>query len=334
MRRDRWLVVGAVGVVLAAVLAWFLWPRSTTPWEEAFERLPDSVLKVSWTDWSEVASSLESSSGDVQAQIDATYDSGMTVTSALAQSAAATQEHWGITPLDAEWEAYGQARDGAVDVLKLGPDVSLDDLAERLEEMGYVSASGVWTGTPELVANASLPVLQENVAVMADERLLVMGDDPAFVESVVSGDSSVRSSVDPLLSAAGEPTSAYVWVSDFACEDLAMSQADPADASAAEELVADVGGVHPLTGMVMAQLPSGNVRVAMAFDSSDAASEDLQPRTDLASGEAVGQGGTFPDRFEVESATAEDEVITFALDPVAGPLLGDLGQGPVLFATC
>jgi hypothetical protein len=127
---------------------------------------------------------------------------------------------------------------------------------------------------------------------------------------------------------------AFLWASDFACEDLAMSQADPATAAEADELVSTVGGVHPVTGLVMAQQPSGNVRVAMTFESSDAASEDLQPRTDLASGEAIGQGGTFPERFEVVDATAEDEVVTLFLEPVDGPLLGDIGQGPVLFATC
>jgi hypothetical protein len=338
VRRSMWLLLVGVGVV-GAVAAWYLWPRSSSPWEEALDRLPDSVLKVSYTDWAEVASSLESSSGGIQDQIAATYDSGLTVTSALAQSAEAMEEQWGITLLDAEWEAYGQARDGAVDLLKLSEDVSLDELEERFEEMGYSGpSSGVWTGTPELVAQVGLTGLQENVAVVEDERVLVMGDDPAFVESavsVVSGDgSSLASSVSALEPAAGAPAAAYLWASDFACEDLAMSQADPADASDAAELVSSVGGVHPLAGMVMAQQPSGRVRVGMAFDSSDAASEDLQPRTDLATGEAIGQGGTFPERFEVVDATASDEVVTLELNPRTGPLLGDLGQGPVLFATC
>ncbi|WP_148576121.1 hypothetical protein [Nocardioides caldifontis] len=333
MRRSRWLVAAAV-VLVVGVVAWFVWPRSTTPWQEALERLPDSVLKVSFTDWAEVASSLETSSGSVEAQVEATYDSGVTVTSALAQSVAPMEEQWGITPLDAEWEAYGQARDGAVDLLKLGESISISELEERFEEMGYTESSGVWTGTPELVAQVQLTVLQENVAVLEDERLLVMGDDPAYVESVLSGDTSLADEVSLLDDAAGSPVAAYLWASDFACEDLAMSQADPAAAAEAEELVESVGGVHPLAGLVMAQQPSGRVRVGFAFADSGAADADLQPRTDLASGEAIGQGGTFPDRFEVVSATAEDEVVTLTLDPRGGRLLGDVGQGPVLFATC
>ena len=74
--------------------------------------------------------------------------------------------------------------------------------------------------------------------------------------------------------------------------------------------------------------------VAMYFDSEEQASADLQPRTDLASGPAPGQGGTFPERFRVADSVADGHVVTMTLEPVKGPLLDDLGQGPVLFATC
>ena len=344
MRRSRWLVLGVVAALLV-VAGWFFWPRSSSPWEEAIDRLPGSVLKVAYTDWTAVADEAESE-GSPDERVASVFDTGLTVASALSQSADAMDENWGITPFDAEWEAYGQGRDGAVDVLKLGSDVSLDDLEERFEEMGYTAPSdgpgsdGVWTGTPELVAGLDVPfsTLQENVAVVRDERLLLMADDPAFLESAVevaSGDgSSLASSVSGLLSVTEAPAAAFLWAADFACEDLAMSQADTTDADRADELVSSVGGVNPLEGLVMAQEPSGDVRVAMAFSSSDAASEDLQPRTDLASGEAIGQGGTFPERFEVVDAVADGEVVTLSLEPVDGPLLGDIGQGPVLFATC
>ena len=170
MRRSWWL--GAVaGLVILAVVAWFLWPRASSPWEEAFDRLPDSVVKVAYTDWTEVASQLDSS-GSVEERLSSAFETGLTATTALAQSVDAMEENWGITPLDAEWEAYGQARDGSVDILKLSSDVSLDDLEERFEELGYTRPSesdGVWVGTPELVAGLDVPLtsLQQNVAVVA-----------------------------------------------------------------------------------------------------------------------------------------------------------------------
>src|SRR3712207_7696554 len=59
---------------------------------------------------------------------------GLTVASVLTSSFPALQDAFGITPLDAEWEAYGQARDGSVDLLKLDDDVDLEELEQRRSE--------------------------------------------------------------------------------------------------------------------------------------------------------------------------------------------------------
>ena len=48
-------------------------------------------------------------------------------TSALVTSFPGLQENFGVTPLDAEWEVYGQAEDGSVALLRLGDDVDLAD---------------------------------------------------------------------------------------------------------------------------------------------------------------------------------------------------------------
>ena len=55
--------------------------------------------------------------------------------------------------------------------------------------------------------------------------------------------------------------------------------------------VDEAGGIHPLEGLVMAQQGDSSLTVAMYFANEDQASQDLQPRTDLASGPAPGQGG-------------------------------------------
>ncbi len=89
-----------------------------------------------------------------------------------------------------------------------------------------------------------------------------------------------------------------------------------------------------MSGLVMAQQADSTLSVGMVFENEEQASEDLQPRTDLASGPAPGQGGTFSERFRVTDSVAEGRVLSMTFDPAKGTLLGDLAQGPVLFATC
>ena len=104
--------------------------------------------------------------------------------------------------------------------------------------------------------------------------------------------------------------------------------------------MARAGGVNPLSGLVMALQPpagssSSDLTVGMEFADSDQASENLQPRVDLASGPAPGQGGTFPGRFRITSAQASGSSVVLQLEPRHGEqLLSDLSEGPVLFATC
>ena len=94
------------------------------------------------------------------------------------------------------------------------------------------------------------------------------------------------------------------------------------------------GGVTPLDGLLFARGLGEQARIAMWFDSDQDADRDLQPRTDLAQGPAPGQGGDFTERFTLTDSRVDGQVITMQLRAETGTLLGDLGQGPVLFATC
>ncbi|MGZ4429780.1 MAG: hypothetical protein ACXVEV_15740, partial [Nocardioidaceae bacterium] len=87
--------------------------------------------------------------------------------------------------------------------------------------------------------------------------------------------------------------------------------------------------------LVMALQPDRTLAVGMHFESSDEASANLQPRVNLASGAAPGQGGSFPQRFRITSATADGQEISMVFRPrPRETLLSDIGRGPVLFATC
>ena len=354
----RVLVLGAVVVTLLLVVAAgaLIWSRmQTTPFEEAVERLPADVARASFTDWSAVASSVpgsdltvSSSTDEIDEFLAKAFDKDFTVASALNESFPALAENYGFLPVDAEWEIYGQAEDGAVDVVKLSEDVDLEEVEERFAEMGYDAPSdgagsgGVWRGSPELVAGLDVPLtpLQQFVALLPSERLLLMSDGPGYLETalaVIDGEGETldtASHVPDLVETAGKATVAVLWAGDFACEDLAMAQADPAAAAEGEALVDAAGGVSPLEGLVMGQQADLATVVGMAFGSDGQAEADLQPRTDLASGPAPGQGGTFPERFRITESVAQDELVTMTLEPKGDPVMGDLGQGPVLFATC
>jgi hypothetical protein len=351
----RTLVAAVLLLALVVVTILVVVPRlAATRLERAVAMLPESTLRASYTDWDKVSEQADgggitaaTSEAKTEAFLDRAFGEDLTTVSALGSSFAELAANYEVTPLDAEWEIYGQGRDGAVDLLRLGAGVDLEALEERFAALGYQSPpegegeSGVWVGTPELLAGFDVPLqtLQLNVAVVESERVLVMSDTPEYAASVVElvqGDGAsleTTAGVPELVAVAEEPTVAVLWAGDFACEDLAMSGAGPAEAEEGAALVAEAGGVHPLTGLVMAQGAS-SLTVGMTFASEEQAVADLQPRTDLASGPAPGQGGTFPERFEVTEATSEDTVVRLELEPVEGPVLADLGQGPVLFATC
>lgn len=352
--RPRLVLVAVVAAVVLLTLALVWWLRPATGLAAAVETLPADTLRVGYVDWAQVSELADGGSVDASSEesvadfLDRVYEDDLAVGSALGSSLVALDANLGVTPLDAEWEVYGQARESSVAVLSLDSSVDLEALEDRLRDLGYEAPAdgagegGTWVGTPALVAGLEQPLtpVQENLAVLADEQLLVMADAPETVSrtvSVIRGDEDSLASLDglgDLVEVADGATTVSLWAGDHACESLTMSQADPSDAEAAEALVAEVGGVNPLDGLVMAQRPDGSLGVGMRFASSDQASADLQPRVDLASGEAVGQGGSFGDRFTVTDAYADGELVVMDLTPVDGPFLGDLGQGPLLFATC
>ena len=171
---------------------------------------------------------------------------------------------------------------------------------------------------------------------------MLLSDSAAYASSaasVVDGSGEGLDEVDGvpgLASAAGEPASAVLFASDFACEALSMGAASEDDQATAEDLISSAGGVSPLAGFVLAVHPDRSLVVGMHFETSEQASDDLRPRARLAAGEAVGQGGTFGERFRVEQATAEGNDIVMDLEPAADdlPLLSDLTEGPLVFASC
>lgn len=354
MHRRRVVLAVLLALVLVAaagVVVWRLLDRSSD-YERAVGYLPSSTLRATYTDWAAVRSaargdslSAASSARQVQDFLDRAFDRDLTSTSALAESTFALSARYGFSPLDAEWEAFGQSQEGQVVVLQLPESADMEGIEKRLRTLGYdepaagLGEGATWQGSADLVAtiDPALTPVQQNVAVLGSEHLVLLSDSAAPVSSaaaVVQGSASGLD-VAALTSVAGEPVTATLWASDFACQDLAMSSADEEDQRVASSLVEKAGGVSPLSGLVMAQQPDRSITVGMRFETSDQASANLQARVDLAAGDAPGQGGTFPERFTVTSGEADGETVVLRLEPTGARFFfSDITTGPVLFATC
>ncbi|QNN54058.1 hypothetical protein [Nocardioides mesophilus] len=359
-RRARVLVTGVATLALVAVLvAAGLVARRLLDRPDDLERavgtLPQDVLRATYTDWAAVRSAaggedLDAGSAprQVSAFLDRAFEQDLTSTSALAGSTYALEHRFGFSPLEARWEALGQGEQGQVVVLAFDDGTDLGGVERRLRTLGYAEpaggagSGGTWAGSADLVAalDPELTPVQQNVAVLPEDGLVLMSDAPGSVSAaaeVVRGDApALRADGVVAAVAGGAPVTAVLWAGDFACADVSMARADEEDQQAAAALVREAGGVHPLTGLLIAREADGTLGVAMAFESDEQASEDLQARVDLAAGRAVGQGGSFTDRFRVSAGEADGRVVRLELTPRprAGFVFSDITSGPLLFATC
>ena len=349
--RARLLVLGTALVVLVLVAAGLLWWRSAqlTDLQRAIAVTPPDAQRLSWTDWAAVREELgagidaQSETSRLESFLDEGFESDLTSSSALLQSASALHDQYGLSPASLEWELLSQSEEGAVVLMRVPDSVDFDALADRLRQLGYdppESDTGVWEGGPDVLTTISpnlTPELQ-HIALDADRSLVVASDRSDYLDramETVLGEADSLEGFDDVVEAAGEPLSAAIYSGELACQALAMSSADRADQAQAEELIQNAGEVNPVTGFAMAVLPNRDIRVVLGFESEDQARVNADSRAVLARGPAPGQGGDFSDRFTVDRVTAEGSLVTLALDPGEGEyVLSDLSSGPVLFATC
>jgi hypothetical protein len=336
-------------VVYVAVVGLRPFGLGSSEFSRAVGAAPAGTERISWTDWAavrrEVGSDVDarSTAQEVRDFLDEGYDADLVSASALVQSAAVLQDSFGFSPASVEWEAFSQSRDGAVIALGLPDGADFGGIGDRLEDLGFPrpdSGDGVWAGGPNVLSAISADLTPElgYLALLPDDHLVLASDQEGFLETAVraAADDGARvQGLDGVVDAVDEPLSAVVYSGDYACGALAMGQADADDQAQAGELVAAAGTVDPYLAFAMAELADGDVRVAMQFENDDQARANADSRATLAAGPAVGQGGSFADRFALRSAEADGSVLTLDLEPELGQyVLGDLSTGPVLFATC
>ncbi|WP_151084239.1 hypothetical protein [Nocardioides cynanchi] len=349
MPRRLWLA-GAVVAVLALVVGGVVWLRrgeqSSFAW--AVAHAPAGTQRASWTDWAAVRRhegaglSSRSSAADLHHFLSRSFDDDLSSTSALVQSAPTLQQRFGFSPADADWELFSQSDQGAVVMVHL-PAAVLDAVPGRLRALGYQEPSdpgGVWSGGSDLVARISPDLTPElsYLAIDTQDSVILASDTSAFLTvalDAVGGRGARVSGLGAVVADAGEPLSSAVYSGDYACAALAMAHAGASDQAAARRLLAAAGEVNPYSAFAMSDEPDGSVRVALEFDGSETARTNADTRAVLARGPAPGQGGTFGERFTVDSVTAHGSLVVMRLAPRRGAyVLSDLSTGPVLFATC
>jgi hypothetical protein len=355
-KRRRVVAIGVALVLVAAVavVGYRVWSEHhRTDLSRALDVVPSATKRLSFTDWREVRRELKVDAGtdpdgDLIADlISRAYDTDLSAVSSIDESAAALQEHFGFSPATADWEAYAQADAGATMVLRMPDGFDFDAVRDHLSDLGFTKPGkedGVWIGGIDLVAQIDPTITPElqYVAVLADRHLIVSSDVESYARkavSVASGDSrslgdldSARDVVAPL----DEPAAAMVWSRDFACSDLAMSQADPDAQDQADSLIAAAGKISPLSGLAMAFGPDRNLTVSELFADDDTAKENLRSRARLIVGEAPGRGGAFSDDLKLRSSGTDGATVQLRLTAreKSGFVLSALDSGPVLFASC
>ncbi|MEP6815821.1 MAG: hypothetical protein ABI873_09750 [Marmoricola sp.] len=349
--RTRLAVTVVVGLALVLVGGFTVIRKlDRSPLDRALDLVPAGSLRVAFTDWMQVRARLKPkglvSSVEIGAFMSKGYDTDLTAASSIDESAAALKAKYGFSPVNADWEAYAQSRQGAVMVLQLPSDTDMAAIENNLDGLGYkrpTSGTGVWDGGVDLVAGIDPTITPElqYVVVDADKHLVLSSDTHAYAAAaaqVVTGNapSLGGSSVAHLADRVPDPASAFLWAGDFACEDLSMSQAANDDRALADRLVARAGGIDPLSGLVMSMQPNRTLDVAMAFETSRQATNNLRPRAQLLVGDAVGRSGSLSDDLRLTRSRTEGSDVVLTLQPRAkqGFVLSQINSGPVLFATC
>lgn len=344
-------VLVLVGVVVVGREIWVA--RHRTDLSRALDVVPEATKRLSFTDWREVRAALKVNTGDdpdsqtIASMMSRAYDKDLSAVSSVDDSAVALQEHFGFSPATADWEAYAQSDQGATMVVRMPDGFDFSKVTGHLTDLGFTkpkAATGVWRGGVDLVAAIDPTITPElqYVAVLADKHLIVTSDDDSYAAKAVAvalgkqkslGDlKSARTVVAPLR----EPAAAMIWTRDFACDDLAMSQADQDSQDSGDALIAKAGKITPLDGLAMTLNADRSMAVSELFEDKQSAKENLRARARLIVGEAPGRGGSFSDDVRLRSSKTDGATVQLRLTPKAstGFLLSAWDSGPVLFATC
>ncbi len=353
VRRSLTVVVAPL-LVVALALGAGSWasgraPDARSSLAQALDALPRATIVAGFTDWTSVRSRLGVGSASTAAGRASIEDAGslrdLTTRSVLGGIVEDMHDAYGWSAADLDWEAYGRATAGAAMVAHVSGRVSLDDVEDRLAELGYTRRDSVWSIgaesggslTPELASTLA------HVAVDHGRRLVVATDRAGYAADVlatIQGDAPSALSDRPLADVAealAGSDSAVVQARAFGCRATALTDADPTLRDQARAAVARAGSLTSptFTGRGLVDGRRGQtIRFVAAFGSPSEAARQLAVRSALTTGPFIGRTGRVEDTLDLLDATADGTVTTlrFAVDPEKAAYMS--GEGPLLFAGC
>ena len=353
LRRPLAVVVAPL-LVIALAMGAGQWaagraPDARSSLTQALDVLPRGTIVAGFTDWTSVRERLGVGAASTEAQRATIEDAGslrdLTTRSVLGGIVEDMHDAYGWSAADLDWEAYGRATAGAAMVARVSERVSLDDVEDRLGELGYARRDGVWSlgaddgasVTPELASTLA------HVAIDRGRRLVVATDRAGYASDVLAtihGDAPSALSDRPLADVAealAGSDSAVLQGSAFGCRATSLTDGDATLRAQAEAALARAGTLTSptFTGRGLVDGSRGQrIRFVSAFGSPAEAARQLAVRTALTTGPFIGRTGRVEDTLDLLDATADGTVTTlrFAVDPAKAAYMS--GEGPLLFAGC
>lgn len=342
-------------LVLAAAVMGGRWASgevagdSRSAMTSALDSLPADTQVAGFTDWSHIRQVLGLGSASTAADRAALADDAglrdLSTRSVLGQFTEEMHDAYGWSTADLDWEAYGQAPDGAVMVARLDESVSSGSVRSHLRELGYARDGRTWTIDPDRdVASPELASTLSAIAVLPGRRLVVAADRPAYVSTVletIDRDApsllSVRSAADVSGTLAGAD-SVLVQAGPSACLSTSLKEAG-ADVRAQARAAIDRAGQLAKPTYAGRALDAGSrtretMRFAFGFRSPSKAAGQVRTRATLASGPFIGRSGRVEDSLVLQSSSVQGStaVLRFRHDPDSAAYM--TGDGPLLFAGC
>ncbi|MET0820827.1 MAG: hypothetical protein ABWY58_07670 [Aeromicrobium sp.] len=349
-----------VGLVLAPLLVMALalgagsWASGRSadvrsPLAQALDVMPSATIVAGFTDWQSIRSRLGLGRARTAAARATLADKGslrdLTTRSVLGGLIDEMHDKLGWSAADVDWEAYSRAESGSAMAARLADDVSLDEVEDRLDRLGYTRRGGLWSLAPDDGAVLS-PQAAGTLAVVAvdrDRRLVVAADRPGPVRNVLAtarGDAASALSNRPLADVAqaliGSDT-AVLQGRAFGCRATSVTASDATVRAQARAAVARAGTLTSPTftgrGLVDGRRDQ-TIRFVAAFGSRAEATDQLRVRSALTTGPFIGRTGRVEDTLDLRGASVDGTVATlrFAVDPDKAAYMS--GEGPLLFAGC
>lgn len=319
------------------------------PLAQALDVMPGATLVAGFTDWQSVRSRLGVGRAGTAAARATLADEGslrdLTTRSVLGGLVEEMHDALGWSAADVDWEVYGRGESGSAMAARLSDGVSLDDVDDRLDQLGYTRRGDLWSLSAD-DASVLSPQAADTLAVVSvvrDRHLVVAADRPGPVRDVlatVRGDAPSALTNRPLADVAQALTgsdTAVLQGQAFGCRATSVDGSDDTVRAQARAAVSRAGTLTSPTftgrGLVDGRRVQ-TIRFAAAFASPAEATDQLRVRSRLTTGPFIGRTGRIEDTLDLRGASVDGTVATlrFAVDPDRAAYMS--GEGPLLFAGC